>query len=103
MVIEIVEEATLPDIAQTEWRYVETAHGAEVHAGQFEIRLHWKGTADPADIRAVMRLIAAAPALLKACQGMQKSLDGSPTDFAGMLAAHRALDAAVNLALNPKD
>ena len=55
------------------------------------------------NVRANARLIAAAPELLAACQHMQKSLNGSPTNFAGMLTAHRRLDAAVKLALNPKD
>jgi len=36
-------------------------------------------------------------ALYAACQAMRKSLNGSPSDFAGMLAAHRQLDAAVAL------
>lgn len=88
---------------QPEWRYVETAHGAEVQAGEFTIRLHWKGTSDTNDIRAVARLIAAAPTLLNAVQVMRRSLNGSPTNFSGMLAAHRGLDAAADRALNPKD
>jgi hypothetical protein len=44
------------------------------------------------------RLIAAAPDLLAACKQMQASLNGNPGDFANMLAAHRAIDAAVNKA-----
>jgi hypothetical protein len=53
------------------------------------------------DAAANARLIAAAPALYAACQAMRKSLNGSATDFAGMLAAHRQLDAAVALVNKP--
>lgn len=48
-------------------------------------------------------LLAAAPALYDACKAMQKSLNGSATDFAGMLNAHRQLDAAVALVDGPTD
>jgi hypothetical protein len=41
------------------------------------------------------RLIAAAPDLLAACRQMVASLNGSAFDTMGMLAAHRALDAAI--------
>src|ERR1041385_7197524 len=47
------------------------------------------------------RLIAAAPALYEACKTMLASLDGPPTAFAAMLAAHRKLEAAVALVNKP--
>ena len=51
-----------------------------------------------ADSEANARLLAAAPDLYAACKLMQKSLNGSPSDFVGMLAAHRQLDVALALA-----
>ena len=41
------------------------------------------------------RLCAAAPDLLAACKQQLAALDGSPLDFAGIVAAHRALEASV--------
>lgn len=50
-----------------------------------------------------VRLIAAAPDLYRACKLMQASLNGSPSNFVGMLAAHRQLDAAIALVDKPAD
>lgn len=57
-----------------------------------------------ADVRreADARLIAAAPMMYEACKTMAESLNGSPTNFAGMLAAHRKLDAALAKVNAPK-
>lgn len=56
------------------WQYVETAYGAEVKAGDFAIRLHWKGPIEAEKIRAVARLIAAAPALYEALRNIAERL-----------------------------
>lgn len=48
------------------------------------------------EVRPLMDSVhAAAPELLEAAKQMVRSLNGNPDDFAGMLAAHRALDAAI--------
>ena len=44
------------------------------------------------------KLIAAAPDLLEACQHQLAALDARPYNFSQMLAAHRALQAAVTKA-----
>lgn len=48
------------------------------------------------------RLMGFAPELYAACKLMQKSLNGSPGDLVGMLAAHRQLDVAVALVESEK-
>ena len=85
------------------WSYVETRYGAKVSASEFELQAHWRGLATIEKVRDAIRLAAAAPALYAACQAMRKSLNGSPSDFAGMLAAHRQLDAAVALVDAPQE
>ncbi len=55
----------------------------------------WEDRPNAAEIKANARLIAAAPRLLEACQQQLSALNGKAYDFNKMLAAQRALEAAV--------
>ncbi len=70
----------------------EIIHDGDMLAQVWRVRPGCDGDL-PAEANA--RLMAAAPELLAACKQMVRSLNGSPNDFRGMLAAHRALDAAI--------
>jgi hypothetical protein len=57
--------------------------------------IHEYGVEYVEEAEANATLLTAAPDMFTALKQMQCSLSGSPGDFAGMLAAHRAVDAAI--------
>jgi len=101
------EQGEKPKFTPGPWRVVLELGLPTVVAAESEkvadiICTRVKREAKREELAANARLIAAAPTLYAACQAMRKSLNGSPTDFAGMLAAHRQLDAAVALVDGPQ-
>ena len=50
------------------WQYVETPLAAEVRAGDIVLRPHWRGALASEDIRIVVQMASAAPALYEAAK-----------------------------------
>lgn len=76
--------------------YVERPRCVSVVAGRYTLRPHWKGLGDEQEIRDMMRLVAAAPALHEVAETLD-SLDwivGYELTESNMLILDRAIDKA---------
>jgi hypothetical protein len=73
-----------------------TVNGTAIESAEFPVAYVQDDRDVPVgDWKANARLIAAAPEMYAAIKQQLQSLDGRVGDFQGMLAAHRALDAAI--------
>lgn len=67
-----------------EWRYVETPSSEMVVAGGIELRAHWRGTQTLEQVRGVLRMASAAPALYESAQAALRYIeDENPGAAAG--------------------
>lgn len=57
--------------------YVEQPRCISVVAGKYTLRPHWKGLGNESELRSIMRMASAAPALYEACLAAVKGI-GAP-------------------------